>query len=272
MSSVERDLGDARLRAERIRAGVSRVRAWVEDVTAAAVNGDWRTLGYESWDGYCDDVIGARIALPREERREFVLTMRESGLSTRAIGSALGVADQTVRADLGRVRDSTQLPDTVRSLDGRERPATQPARAPAAPDPDPGDMAAVIQPVPEPDPAAAAVEEFPELTGLPAPEAVHVRSLLTPAQYEEQTWMGFVGQVRSALRVKGEGGLVRSAEINGEYVQRTLWTAGDYEFVIARLMRTSVRAESLAFQYAEECRARHDVWIDPAAVLDADTA
>lgn len=102
--------------------------------------------------------------------------------------------------------------------------------------------------------------------------ALHVRSLLTPGQYEEQTWLGFVGQVRSALRVKGDDGLVRSAEINGEYVQRTLWMAGEYEFVITRLMRTSVRARSLAYRYAEECRARHDVWIDPADVLDADTA
>lgn len=69
----------------------------------------WAALGYESWDAYTDAELGeTRLRLPREQRREVVASMTEAGMSTRAIGSALGVADQTVRADQRRVRDFTQ--------------------------------------------------------------------------------------------------------------------------------------------------------------------
>ena len=90
----------AQARAGRIRAGVAHVREWVEDVTVAAVSGDWKVLGYGSWDAYCDDVVGARIKLPQQERAEFTLQMRDAGMSTRAIGTALGNAQDTVRRDL----------------------------------------------------------------------------------------------------------------------------------------------------------------------------
>lgn len=91
-------------------------------------------LEYESWDAYCAaEFSEARMLRPTpEQRREIVASMRGEGMSTRAIGSALGVDKGTVRNDL---RDSTgesspvDQPDTVTSLDGRQRPATQPPRA-----------------------------------------------------------------------------------------------------------------------------------------------
>ncbi len=54
---------------------------------------------------------------------------RAAGLSTRAIGSALRVGKSTVERDLATVLDGSV---EVQSLDGRTRPATQPAR-PASP-------------------------------------------------------------------------------------------------------------------------------------------
>ena len=119
---------EAHDRRVRIRSGVPAVVTWLNDVTTAAVNGDWKALEYESWDAYCDDVIGARLQIPREDRREFVLTMRQAGMSTRAIGTALGVSKDSVHRDLASVSSET-VPEAVRSLDGRERPTTQPPRA-----------------------------------------------------------------------------------------------------------------------------------------------
>lgn len=60
----------------------------------------WAALGYDSWDAYTDAELGeTRLRLPREERREVVASMTEAGMSTRAIGSALGINKETVVKD-----------------------------------------------------------------------------------------------------------------------------------------------------------------------------
>jgi hypothetical protein len=58
-------------------------------------------LGYESWDTYCITEFGSlRLRLPREERAEMVCSLRQAGLSNRAIASATGYSEGTVRNDL----------------------------------------------------------------------------------------------------------------------------------------------------------------------------
>lgn len=60
----------------------------------------WAALGYKSWDAYTDAELGeTRLRLPREQRREVVASMTEAGMSTRAIGSALGVHQETIVND-----------------------------------------------------------------------------------------------------------------------------------------------------------------------------
>lgn len=59
--------------------------------------------------------------------------LRAEGMSTRAIGSALGIGKSTVDRDLGTVPSGTDEPERVTGLDGRERPATQPERPAARP-------------------------------------------------------------------------------------------------------------------------------------------
>jgi hypothetical protein len=60
----------------------------------------WAALGYSTWDAYTDAELGqVRLRLPREDRREVVASMTEAGMSTRAIGSALGVSREQVRRD-----------------------------------------------------------------------------------------------------------------------------------------------------------------------------
>lgn len=68
----------------------------------------WSALGYETWDAYCAGEFGAtRLRLPREERSEVVKSLRDSGMSIRAIASATGHSDQTVQRDLRQVSQIT---------------------------------------------------------------------------------------------------------------------------------------------------------------------
>lgn len=116
---------EARAFVKHVRASVDEIGAWI----VRAVKGRaWLALGYLSWDAMCEaEFDGAVVRLPREDRREAVASLRDAGLSTRAIGQALGVSNSTVAADLD-CSESNSRPDQVTSLDGRTRPAAQPAR------------------------------------------------------------------------------------------------------------------------------------------------
>ncbi len=121
---------EARARAERIRSGMRVLAEWQQDVIAAYAARDWEALGYETWDAYINGEYGEhRVQLPRDQRREIVAGMSAAGMSTRAIGSAIGTGNATVHRDLmASVPDETDgEPRTVLSLDGRERPASRPA-------------------------------------------------------------------------------------------------------------------------------------------------
>lgn len=121
MSEVVRVMSsdEARSRVARVRAHVE--QAW-DDLIALHAGRGWFALGYDSWDALCDaEFDGARIALPREDRREVVGQMREAGMSTRAIASAVGVSVGTIVSDLNR--SEVNSPDTITGLDGRTRPA-----------------------------------------------------------------------------------------------------------------------------------------------------
>lgn len=85
---------DARELTERIRTGLDMLWRWV----AEAYQGQaWRVLGYGSWDEYCTREFGSsHLRLPREDRAEVVASLRESGLSVRAIAAATGLGTGTV--------------------------------------------------------------------------------------------------------------------------------------------------------------------------------
>jgi transposase-like protein len=92
---------EARLLTDQIKTGLDNV--W-ELMHAAYSTRAWASLGYASWDEYCAGEFGtSRLRLPREERQEVVASLRESGLSTRAIASAAGIDRKTVRNDLSQV-------------------------------------------------------------------------------------------------------------------------------------------------------------------------
>jgi len=54
--------------------------------------------------------FGTLVRLPRDEREIVVSALRDDGMSLRAIGSALGVDDKTVRNDLAGAEKSAPVP------------------------------------------------------------------------------------------------------------------------------------------------------------------
>lgn len=87
---------------EAARALTDRIKVAVEGtwelIKQAYSTGAWAALGYGSWDDYCTREFGtSRLRLPREERQEVVASLRDSGLSIRAIASVTGDSRETVR-------------------------------------------------------------------------------------------------------------------------------------------------------------------------------
>lgn len=119
------ELDEAKRCVNRVKSGVERI--W-DDLVVLYQGRAWSVLGYQSWDALCDaEFGGTRIALPRHQRQEVVCDLRESGMSTRAIASAVGVSAMQVSRDLA---DSTvtkvtvDVPASITGLDGRTRTAT----------------------------------------------------------------------------------------------------------------------------------------------------
>ncbi|MGW4126251.1 hypothetical protein [Nocardia sp. NPDC004711] len=106
----------ARELTDNIRARVAQV--W-ELVRYAYTGRVWTVLGYDSWDTYCAaEFDGAQLRIPREDRAEVVASLRDIGMSTRAIAAATGLSQPTVSRELSS-SDSNESPDSVVGLDGR---------------------------------------------------------------------------------------------------------------------------------------------------------
>lgn len=99
------DRDAARRRADRIRTAAEEL--W-DTIAVAYQQRDWLALGYASWDEYCQQEFGSlRIRIPREERAEIVASLRDSGLSLRAIEAATGLSTATSRRALAGVSNVT---------------------------------------------------------------------------------------------------------------------------------------------------------------------
>lgn len=83
----------------------------------------WVALSYPTWDALCE----AEIQFPnmdRDRRREVVGSLRQIGMSTRAIGSAVGVDQRTVAADLRGAENSA--PPEITGTDGKTYSSSPP--------------------------------------------------------------------------------------------------------------------------------------------------
>jgi len=134
---------DARVLTDRIRAGLEGV---FELIKSAYSGFAWKALGYSSWDEYVQREFGnLYLRPPREEREEIVSSMRDAGMSIRAIATATQLSYGTVQSDIASsTGDQNRSPlhadgdatvpttgiDETRILgrDGRQYPAYKPTR------------------------------------------------------------------------------------------------------------------------------------------------
>lgn len=104
------------------------IRSGLEGLASAVAEAyrlrDWEHFGYETWADYVASFDILRLAAP--ERQLMAREMRDEGMSTRAIGTALGVDKGTVRNDLG----NNSPPAQVVGTDGKSYPATKPVPPP----------------------------------------------------------------------------------------------------------------------------------------------
>jgi hypothetical protein len=123
------------------RALTDRIRIAVEGtwqlIQEAYTSRAWAVLGYDTWDAYCTAEFGkTRLRLPREERQEVVASLRDSGLSTRAIASATALSEATVRRDLSGASSDAPDAQSVIGTDGRVYSKSRPSVTEPAPDGD----------------------------------------------------------------------------------------------------------------------------------------
>lgn len=98
MSIVALSSHEARELTDRIKVALGMTWEAIKDAYHGRA---WSALGYSTWDDYCSAEFGSsRLRLPREERQEVVASLRESGLSVRAIAAATGNDTRTVQSDL----------------------------------------------------------------------------------------------------------------------------------------------------------------------------
>jgi hypothetical protein len=121
--------------ASEARALTDRIKVAVEGtwllIQEAYTTRTWAVLGYDTWDAYCTAEFGsARLRLPREERQEVVASLRDSGLSTRAIASATAISEATVRRDLAGASNDAPAQQNVVGTDGRVYSQSQPVVEP----------------------------------------------------------------------------------------------------------------------------------------------
>lgn len=95
---VEMSVFDAQDLTRRIKDGLE--RDWLL-IKRAYEKRAWASLGYATWDAYCAKEFGdGMLRLPRETRQEAVVSLRDAGLSIRAIAAATGASRGTVANDL----------------------------------------------------------------------------------------------------------------------------------------------------------------------------
>lgn len=126
MNALERERQrPARARAGQIREGIANYLSTLGVIAIAYQEQDHLTLGYESWQEYVDTEFSAeRLRLPAEHRQKAVAELRLAGLSTRAIGTAIGVSRETVRRDLAG--DTNVSPEEITGADGKTYSAKAP--------------------------------------------------------------------------------------------------------------------------------------------------
>lgn len=84
----------------------------------------WIGMSYPSWDAYCQGEFGgSALQPPREDRQEIIKSLRDAGMSLRAISSATGTTYGTVSRELARYSNAEDVSgDPNGSAEKEEKP------------------------------------------------------------------------------------------------------------------------------------------------------
>ena len=110
---------DARELTNQIAEGLADVHALIVQAWEGRV---WEPLGFETWDAWIDaNFRGLQLRPPREQRDEVIQSMREAGMSMRAISQATDLSYSTVQrvAPAGDPNGSPEESSNVVGLDGK---------------------------------------------------------------------------------------------------------------------------------------------------------
>jgi hypothetical protein len=115
-------------RADRIRTGLKSWAALLKDVKDAYRDRDWQTLGYASWDAYVtEEFYGCLTRFGSgTEFKKALISLSESGMSTRAIAAAAGGSQSTVARIVKGAPESNDSPVTGRDGKKYKRAAAKP--------------------------------------------------------------------------------------------------------------------------------------------------
>lgn len=127
------DATEARVLTDRIKVGIESI--WFL-VVEAYERRAWAILGYISWDEYCTREFGSsRLRLPAEEREQVIHSLRDAGLSIRAIASATGTGTRQVQEAIASstvddevCSETTPESEKVTGTDGKKYDAVQRAK------------------------------------------------------------------------------------------------------------------------------------------------
>lgn len=139
IASTDLSAAEARHLTDQIKTGLSVV--W-EHITRAYQGRAWLALGHGSWDAYIRAEFGSmNLQPPREEREQVVASLREAGLSSRAIATSTGLSKGSVGRALsaagsgapnGAPEDSLNdaasylaEPQTIQGVDGKHYASTR---------------------------------------------------------------------------------------------------------------------------------------------------
>lgn len=159
------DVREAKERAARIRLGIVSYLATLADIRSAWDRRDWVTLGYEDWDTYLDGEFSeTRLRVPAEHRDKAISELRMAGMSSRAIAAAVNLSQATVARDIRHLSQMTQedLPERIKTLDGKDRPAAQPKPTVPSPKSSPVPAADPVEPPAKPLPLVPAPDFTPD--------------------------------------------------------------------------------------------------------------
>lgn len=119
---------DARELTEQIAEGLADVHSLIVQAWEGRA---WEALGYETWDGWIDaNFRGLQLRPPREQRKEVVQSMREAGMSVRAISHATDLGVGTIhRATAGVPNGTPAESSNVVGLDGKSYTLPEPKAA-----------------------------------------------------------------------------------------------------------------------------------------------